>query len=981
MGREAAAPKQTTREVTITEGSSFAVAVSPDGRTLVTDHLGSLWTLSAEGGPGKRITDVMLQARQPAFSRDGNEIVFQGWREDGWNIWSIAPDGSKAKRLTWGPFDDQAPDLSHDGTRVAFSSDRSGQQDIWVLDRRTGELRQLTTNPAQDSLPAWSPDDREIAFVSTRSGQPGVWAVNVADGSERLITGVTGRVGAPSWTPDGRSVLYSVIADGAARLELSGKIVVSGEDVFPYRPAWLSGSEFLYAADGKIRRRALGTEQVRTVPFSATITVTCARPAPKQRDFDSRRAKRAVGIVRPTISPDGKQVLFAALGDLWLMNVGSKPVRLTDDPAMDVDPAWSPDGSQMVFSSDRAGNANLDLWVRDLKSGRERQLTHLPTSDVCASWSPDGKRVAFNSQVGMNSGADVYVVDVATGKADRIGRAGSSFGSGFPTAPTWSPDGRTVMIAAVDPTSRRYKLMAIPADGGPSHFLDGPPHVQICGDVDEGPVWSPDGSKIALIHQGLLQVVDVDAGGRLIGPLRQLTSELAHAPSWTGDSQRILYLATDQLKMVSVLDGSVQTIPLDLEWQPSIPESRLVIHAGHLWNGRDKTLETDRDIVIQGNRILSIEPHRSALHSGKVIDASDRTVMPGLIDMHVHVYDRDGEAQGRQFLAYGVTTVRAAASPPYRTLEMREAWDAGVRIGPRLYVATPAFDGSRNPYADMYPILPSLARLEMELERSHQLGYDWFKTYVRLPAVVQRRVVEFAHRVGMQVTSHEIYPAVTFGVDGTEHFSAQTQGAPKTSALGNTYGDIIQLLLGSGVPICPTLEMETWGLIASEDPSIMTDERLKVLAPEWVMLGARRRVDNFAKNGPAGSTQALAKDGRALVTVVRSGGRVVAGTDSPNTPHGISLQVELETYVKAGLTPFEALQTATVNAAEALGAGKDLGSIEAGKIADLVIVDGNPLTDIRSARRISAVVSNGRLFEVKTLLSGAKGARVTSDNR
>jgi imidazolonepropionase-like amidohydrolase len=162
--------------------------------------------------------------------------------------------------------------------------------------------------------------------------------------------------------------------------------------------------------------------------------------------------------------------------------------------------------------------------------------------------------------------------------------------------------------------------------------------------------------------------------------------------------------------------------------------------------------------------------------------------------------------------------------------------------------------------------------------------------------------------------------------------------------------------------------MESWGLITSEDKSIMTDQRLRVLAPEWVMLGANRRVETFSKAGPTLPTQMLARQGRTLVKLVRSGGRVIAGTDAPNIPQGIALHVELETYVKAGLTPYEALQTATINAAEALGAGRDIGAIEVGKVADLVVVDGDPLADIRNARKVTIVIQNGRVFPLDALL-------------
>src|SRR5947207_487855 len=179
-----AAPGPTPIEVTVSEGTSMSVAISPDGRTLAIDMQGSIWTLPSAGGAAKRITDLFNDARQPAWSPDGKWIAFFGYRDGGYDIWAVAPDGSNQHKLTWGPFDDREPIWSHDGTRVAFSSDRGNplgsDYNIWTLTVATGELKQLTKDPADDSMPSWSPDDNEIAFASTRESGHAVWAVNVA---------------------------------------------------------------------------------------------------------------------------------------------------------------------------------------------------------------------------------------------------------------------------------------------------------------------------------------------------------------------------------------------------------------------------------------------------------------------------------------------------------------------------------------------------------------------------------------------------------------------------------------------------------------------------------------------------------------------------------------------------------------------------------------------------------------------------------
>src|SRR4029079_16912925 len=196
--RGAPAPAPAHIDVTVHEGTSMSVAVSPDGRTLAVDLQGSIWTLPATGGAATRITDIFNDARQPAFSPDGKWIAFFAYRDGGYDLWAIAPDGSNQHKLTWGAVDDREPTWSHDGTRVAFSSDRGNplgsDYNIWTLDIRTGEFRQLTKAPSHDYMTSWSPDDKEIAFASARDEGQSVWAVSVADLTERKVSTAKGRV-------------------------------------------------------------------------------------------------------------------------------------------------------------------------------------------------------------------------------------------------------------------------------------------------------------------------------------------------------------------------------------------------------------------------------------------------------------------------------------------------------------------------------------------------------------------------------------------------------------------------------------------------------------------------------------------------------------------------------------------------------------------------------------------------------------------
>jgi Tol biopolymer transport system component/imidazolonepropionase-like amidohydrolase len=959
-------------DVTVHEGTSMAVAVSPDGRTLAVDLQGSIWTLPASGGTATRITDVFNDARQPTWSPDGKWITFFAYRDGGYDVWAIAPDGSNQHQLTWGPFDDREPIWSHDGTRVAFSSDRGSplgsDYNIWTLDVKSGELKQITKNAADDYMPSWSPDDKEIVFASSREEQQSVWAVNVADGTERKAGAASGggRVDAPSFGPDGQ-IVYHVGRGGGrgpaangpelSSYQLGANRITGDENVFAFRASWASPTTFYYVSDGKIRKRDVTADRVETIEFSAALQVTRAAGSytRRKRDFTSTVPRQVLGVVRPQLSPDGKQVAFAALGDIYVMPIGGKPVNLTKDAALDVDPAWSPDGSQLAYSSDK-DSEHLQLWIHDMKSGQSRRVTNLTTQPQGAAWSPDGKRIAFFNVDGMWRVAQMSVVDVASGEVKKVHDSLPQ-----PGAPAWSPDGKRLAIAGIAPMTKRFRegtnqiLTMSSTSLNDDKWFAPVPMLSIDSRGNCGPAWSPDGTKMAAIYEGVLAVWPVSASGEPVGPPRHITSESAHSPSWQGDSRHILYQSLDKLRIVDVESGETRTVPLDLKYTPAVPTGHVVVHAGKLIDMKTAQPRANVDVLIDGNKIVSVVPHADANHAGgQVVDAANLTVMPGLVEFHSHLQPDFGESEGRAFLAFGITTVRSPGNTPYEPVEEREANEAGIRPGPRVFGTGNLMEWQRV-YYKMGIAISSPAHFELELQRAKALQYDMLKSYVRLPDLQQKRMVEFAHSIGIPVATHEIYPASLVGVDNTEHTSATSRRgySPKMATMSRAYDDVIQLFGKSQRFLTPTM-FGAGKILFERDPDLKNDPRFK-LYPDWM----QAQVQTMG-SGPDGA----AGNGKMVVDVMRAGGVIVAGTDTPNA---INLHAEIAAYVKAGMTPYEALKTATVNPAKALAL--ETGTIEPGKLADLVVVDGDPLADITTTRRVRRVIANGRVYELNQLIN------------
>ncbi len=966
--------------VTVTEGTNMAAALSPDGSTIATDLQGTIWLVPSRGGTARPITDALGDCRQPAWSPDGSRVVFHAFWDGRYHLWMVDKTGRTRKQLTTGVYDDREPHWSPDGKSIVFSSDRSGNYDIWRLTLADGKLTQLTNNGANDYNPAFSSDGTQIAFVSERPDAPGLYRLT-ADGKEHLVYGTTAKLAAPAFSPDGKQLLYnaltkeqsglfSVAVDGAKPVTVS----TSAEDVFPFRATWFSPTEYLYTADGQLKRQKLGQSGATVIPFQATVVLGRTPYKRKTYDFSSTAARPVRGIKGPTLSPDGKRIVFAALGDLWLLTIGTpKPQPLTNDAYLEADPIWSPDGSQLAFTSDRQGN--MDLWVRDLKTGQDQRLVDLPDDINFPSWSPDGKRIAFYQGDARNmwGRGTLHTVDVSTGKIDK--QHESMF---VPSQPSWSPDGRTIAMSALNVYSSRYRegvneitLVSVDgaADGSADRHVTPTPEHSLGTRGKNGPVWSPDGRWMAYIQDGLLWLSPTDKTGTITGKPRQLTTELADSPTWSGDSQRLLYLATDTLRQVYLADNRTETVPMQFTWQPANPTSALVVHAGRVFDGRSATYRTNVDILIDGNRIRAIEPHRAS-RAGRVIDASTKTIIPGLFEMHSHQSAMSGEQQGRLWLSYGITSVREPGADPYDALERKESWASNRRAGPRQFFTGGLTDGTRI-YYGLATSISSPEQLDRELNRSVRLGFDLIKTYVRMPDALQQRITSFAHAHGMPVSSHEIYPAMRYEVDAVEHIGGTSRRgySPKISAMNRTYQDVIQLIAKSGMNITPTASLQGgFYVVAGRDPNFFENKQYKAFYSESFTNALQAGAAQVTKINP-GYLSNFGNLQKTVKTLIGAGAHVTTGTDSPFVPYGMSLHTELQTFVDAGLTPYEALRSATLWAAEAVGVSRDLGSLEAGKLADLVIVDGDPLTHIRDAWNVEMVIKNGTVYSLETLLT------------
>ncbi|MEV5962550.1 DPP IV N-terminal domain-containing protein [Kribbella sp. NPDC051952] len=958
----------TVQQASLSEGTNFMVAVSPDGKWLAFDLITAIWVTPAGGGDSRRLTDDLQDATRPRWSPDGRRIVFQSYRDGNFHLWSINPDGGGLRQLTTGRYDHREPHFTPDGRSIVFSSDRggSGSYGIHRLSLANGEIVALTDDPTEEAEPAVSPDGTKIAFtVDTTS----IIELDLTTGARKTVvatqTGIS--LFGPSYSPTGR-LAYVRLTGPTCDLIVDGQKVTDGKDVFAVPPSWASGTEVFYTADGHVLRHQVGGAHT-VVPFAATVPITSKRPRPKVPDLESTAPRPVLGIAGPTVSPDGEWIAFRALNALWLAATSGhgKPRKLVADGYFNSDPDFSPDGMKLLYASDRDGTA--DLWLHDLATGADSKLSGLPGAQTAPRFSPDGRQIAYQDQDGI-----AWVLDLASSQVRQL--TPTLF---QPGRVSWSADGKTIVLAAVKPFSKRFRegtsqLLYVDVATTALEYVEPMPFRSLAARGDDGPVFSPDGRHLAFVVESLLYVVPVDKRGRFTAKPKAITDEVTDSPAWQ-DNRTLLYLHNGRLRRTTIAGSRPQTVKLDLQWRRATINQHVTIQAGALWDGRATTLRRDVDVVLDGSRIAAVRPHQGQAD----IDASASTVMPGLVDAHNHWHLRGrawGARQGNVWLAYGITTTRSPGDPVYQMQETREALAHGSLIGPRYFATGEAIDGSRIYYNFMRPTL-SVRQLGLELDRVEGLAYDLVKTYVRLPIDYQRRAIAAVHRLGLQLSSHYLYPAEHLGMDGMEHTGATNRlGYSHTvSRLGRAYADVVTLFTRAGLSVTPTLFNSTMAHV--DDPSLLTDRRTTTLYPFWEYDFLQAEV-NTAK-GPAGVTtrELLRGNVDMVLRIHRGGGFVISGTDTPLDNAAISLHANLRSMVAGGFTPYEALTTATRNPAKWLNLEDKLGVIKPGAQADLSFVTGDPLADIRVAAAVDRVMVAGRLHTVDDLLRPYAGSATT----
>jgi Tol biopolymer transport system component/imidazolonepropionase-like amidohydrolase len=1006
--------------VRLTSGRAFdhQPRISPDGRTIVfvSDRSGkdNLWLVDADGGNARALTTLDDSfPTAPAWMPDGEYIVAKRHVRStrslgGGEIWLFhirGGGGVKLKDKASFTSDQNEPCPSRDGRWVYFSwttpfdynkNPHGGIFQVSRVDRQTGDVEPVTTGPGGAIRPTVSPDGKTLAFLR-RVGEKTVLVLrDLATGAERHAFDGLDRDQMETWTVHGAYPAYAWTPDGTA-------VVVS--------------------FGGKVHRVAVATGEASEIPFAADVEQVVEQAL--RFSYRIPDALDVKSVRWPVISPDGNTLVFEALGAVWAMAyAGGTPVRVTasqqsrqprrprggpGEPgglggppgappiaapgeAFEFSPAFTPDGRFLVYATwhDSAGG---HLWSVPLgeRNPRPTRLTQSPNQYANPAVSPDGRWIAFIQGSGAaNRGADlasepflaVAILPIGGGEATEVMRtANRGSGRRMPSV-TWSADGSRLLVME----SREGKtVLSSVTTGG----LDR--RTVAVNENAEEMVPSPDGRWVAFreLHNVYLAPLPLvgtpvtlqakESGVKVVRLSRTGGDWIA----WRPDSKAVTWSLGPTVYEQTVADAYATAAPADTaastDWIQAnaavparitrialrvpqfAPAGAIVLRGARVITMNGAEVFDNADVVVQGSRIQRIcrTPCPDLPLTARTVPLPGKTIIPGLVDVHAHMGYSTLDIlpqrlwEYRANLAYGVTTTHDPSASTQSVFALSELVAAGRLTGPRIYSTGFILYGAENPNR---AVTESLDDALAHVRRLKALGAHSVKSYNQLRRDARQWIIEAARREEMLVVPEGgsmLQQNLTMVLDGHTGIEHAIPVAP-------LYRDVVTLLARSRTGYTPTLIVGYGGVWGEnywyQMSDVFANERLRRFVPTD-QLDARARRRLLVPESEFYHIE-LAKTAKAIVD---AGGSVQLGAHGQL--QGLGAHWELWMLAQGGMTPHEALRAATKAGADYIGLGGDLGSLEPGKLADLVVLDGNPLEDIRQTERVHMVMKNGELFD------------------
>lgn len=1010
-----------------TEGTWMSVDIHPRGDRVVFDLLGDLYSLPIAGGKAERITSGMAFDSEPVFSQDGTRLAFTSDRSGSENLWSANADGSEPRQVSKdkGMETHSSPAWSADG-RMLYVSRKLARRDefqLWMYLLAGGEGVRIeqAADPTGEILDSAPSKDGRYLFYSGKSGNaPTLYFTpnfvvqrrDLRSGETEQVVTAPGGALRPVLSPDGRSIVYGTRHDGRTGLRIRN--LVTGDDrwlLYPIdhdaqgtnvsrsllpRYAFLpSGEALIIGYGGKLRRVdvAKGSEEV--IPFTAHVDLEIGPSLTHNVPIETG-AVRARLIQSPQQSPDGRKLVFSALTRLYVADLpGGAPRRLTTSNDPEFEPMWSPDGRWIAYVTWSALDGGHVWKLR--AGGKPQRVTRVSAFYSDPVFSPDGRsiyalrssnhqRLQLQEEVTPYRFSDLVRIPVEGGEAAVVVHAGVGAQRPFVTQ-----EARRVYFTTEE------GITSVRSDATDGEGADRRRHVRIEGlhpwtnpgkpiPLSEA-VMSPDGRWLLTSMANQLYVVALPPASSEVPvvnlvdaqkmPHIQVSRLGADYYSWADGGRTITWAvgstffrrSFDSLDFTESKTGvpaepadAVEQFAMRVELPRDEPGGKLLLRGGTVISMRGDEVIPDADLLVVNDRIAAVGARgKIDLPAGtEVRDVRGRYILPGFIDTHVHWYEIRHDVLDLQnwsflmSLAYGVTAGLDVQAMDQDMFAYQDLIEAGRMVGPRAFSVGQGMFSNNN--------LKSPEQVDLLLER--------YRDYYRTPNVKsylignrqQRQwVVASSARLGMLPTTEgndDLELDLTHAIDG---FHGNEHGLPAE----RIYEDVVRLYGSTRIGYTPTLMLSSGWPAAQKNFYLMAsvphdDPKVRRFMPHFV-IDARTSPLQWVRREEWTADQIA----EGAAKIMRAGGRIGVGSHAEF--QGPVYHWEMQALAAGGMKPREVLRAATVDGSEIIGRGAELGTLQPGKYADLLVLEKNPLEDIRNTLSIRQVMKNGRLYDADTL--------------
>ena len=1010
-----------THNFSTDEGTWMNLDVSPDGKTIIFDLLGDIYSLPISGGKAAALRTGIPYELQPRFSPDGKRISFTSDAGGGDNIWVMNADGSNAKQVTKEDFKllnnaSWMPNGNYLVARKHFTSERSlGAGEIWQYHISGGSGVQLIkkrTDQKDINEPVISPDGKFMyysedvtaggIFEYNKDANKQIYAIKRYDfetGETDKIIGGPGGAARPQLSRDGK--LLAFVKRVRTKTVLYIHNLQTGEEwpvyddlnkdqqtswaIFGVYPNfnWVpNNEEIVIWSKGKFQKVNIKSNAVSEIPFTVDVAIDIAERVHFETPVDDTEFD--VKMIRDAVtSPDGKTIVFRALGYLWTKNVPSgTPKRLTSGTDFEAEPAFSPNGKEIVFVT----------W-NDLELGSIRKIPVSGSNSTkitsekgifrTPSFSSDGQNIVFRKESGNNDQGHSFTKNPGIYSMNAMG-GNQKFISKNGEYPTFTKDGKRIFYqtggAFFGELTKTLKSVDL-------NGKDERTHIQ--SKYANRLVPSPDNNWIVFSHLHKVYLAPLNLNGQTADldnkstavPVSILAKDAGINLHWSVNSKQVMWTLGDTYFKNDIKDRfiflpdspnkveepSATGIAIGLKSKVDKPKGSIAFK-----NARIITMEGDEviengSIVINQNRIEAIGKASEVAipNNAKVYDIAGKTIMPGIVDAHAHVggfrYGMTTQ-QNWQFyanLAYGVTTSHDPSANTETIFTLVEMIKSGALVGPRLYSTGYILYGAEG---DFKAVINNLDDARSSIKRTKAFGALSVKSYNQPRRDQRQQVLQAAREEGINVVPEggsTFFHNLTMVIDGHTGVEHNIPVAP-------VYKDVLELWGASEVGYTPTLIVNYGGLNAEiywyQKTNVWENEKLLQFTPRSI-IDARSRHRMMIPDEEYDNSHVLTS--KTVKALTDNGVKVNLGAHGQL--QGMGAHWELWSLQQGGMSNMEALKTATINGANYIGAGKDIGSLKVGKMADLLVLEKNPLENIQNSNSLIFTMANGRLYDSSTM--------------